>query len=85
MSDFLHFSTLQKHICSLLIKMLSGEIMLTGVDKGCRKRYFKIDQHLARHFVYYVGYLSSHPPFQCSQIITPFLKSMISINQEKGL
>ena len=49
------------------------------------KRYFKIDQHLARYFVYNVECLSSHPPFLCSQIITPLLTSMISTNQEKGL
>ena len=36
-------------------------------------RYSKIDQHLARHFLYYVERISSPPPFLCSQIITPFL------------
>ena len=46
------------------------------------KRYSKIDQRLARHFVYYVECRSSPPPFLCSQLITPF---MISTNQEKGL
>ena len=35
-------------------------------------RYFKIDQHLVRHFVYYVACLLSPPHFLCSQIITPF-------------
>ena len=49
------------------------------------KRYFKIDQHLARHFVYNVNCLSSPPPFLCSQVITPFLNLMISTNQEKWL
>ena len=45
------------------------------------KDIFKyIDQHLARHFVYDVECLSSPPPFLCSQIITIFLNSMISIN-----
>ena len=48
------------------------------------KRYLKIDRQLARHFVYYVECLSSPPPFS-SQIITPFLNSMISTNQGKGL
>ena len=47
------------------------------------KRSFKIDQHLPRHFVYYVECFSSPPPFLCSQIIIPFLNSMISTNQEK--
>ena len=49
------------------------------------KRYFKIDLHLARHFVYYVECFSSPPPFQCNKIITSFLNSIIYTNQEKGL
>ena len=49
------------------------------------KRYFRIDQHLARHFECKVECLSSPPPFLCSQIIIPFLNSMTSTNQEKGL
>ena len=44
-----------------------------------------IDQHLARHFVNYVACLSSPPHFLCSQIITPFIYSMISTNQKTGL
>ena len=43
------------------------------------------DQYFARHFVYYVECLSSPPSFLCSQIITPFLHSMISTNQKRGL
>ena len=38
------------------------------------KRYFKIDQHLARYFVYYVECLSLPFPFLCSQIITPLIQ-----------
>ena len=49
------------------------------------KRYFKIDQHLARHFVYYVECLSSPSPFLSNQMITLFCDSMISTNQEKKL
>ena len=49
------------------------------------KRYFKIDQHLALHFVNYGVGLSSPPPFQCSQTITPFCNSMIATNQETRL
>ena len=37
------------------------------------KRYSKIDQHLALHFVYYVDCLSRSLIFLCSLIITPFL------------
>ena len=36
------------------------------------KRYFKIDQHLARHFEYYGECLLSLPPFLCSKIIISF-------------
>ena len=51
-----------------------------------KKRYLKIDQHLTWYFVYYVECLSSPPPFLCSQIITPFLNSMICTDhQEKGM
>ena len=45
---------------------------------------FKIDQLFSQHFVYYVESLSSPPSFLCSQKITPFINSMIFINQEKG-
>ena len=44
------------------------------------KRYSKIDQHLALHFMYNGVCLSSPPPFLCSQIITHFSNSMISTN-----
>ena len=37
------------------------------------RRFFKIDKHLARHFVYYVECFSSPRPFLCSQIINFFL------------
>ena len=49
------------------------------------KRYLKIDQHLAWYFVYYGACLSNPPHFLWSQIIIPFLTSMISNNLEKGL
>ena len=38
------------------------------------KIYFRIDQHLARHFVNYSAGLSSPSPFLWSQTITPFLQ-----------
>ena len=40
------------------------------------KRYFEIDQQLARHFEYHCACLSSPPPFLCSQVITLFLNSI---------
>ena len=49
------------------------------------KRYFRIDQHFARHFVNYGACLSSSPLFLCSQTVTLFCNSMISTNQETGL
>ena len=39
------------------------------------KIYSKIDQHSARHFVYYGACLSNPPLFLCSQIIISFLNS----------
>ena len=54
------------------------------VVNGEEKRYFKIDQHLVRHFVNYVECLSSTPSFLCSQIIIPFLNSRIPANHNKG-
>ena len=50
-----------------------------------KKRYYRIDQHLARHLKYYGACLSSPPPFLGSEIITPFSDSMVSTNQKTGL
>ena len=47
----------------------------TGRDSGQHgngKRYFKIDQHLARHFNYNGAHLSSPLPYICSQIISNY-------------
>ena len=53
--------------------------------KYCSKKiYFKIDQHLVRYFVYYGSCLLNPNSLLCSQIITSFLNSIISTNQEKG-
>ena len=52
--------------------------------ESINKRYLKVDQHLARHFVYFGECLSNPPLFLSSQIITPFLNSMIYTNHEKG-
>ena len=41
-------------------------------EEGINKRYFKIDQHLTQHFMYYGECPSNVPPFLGSQIITPF-------------
>ena len=35
--------------------------------KVLKKRYFRIDQHLARHFVNYGEVLSSPPPFYAAK------------------
>ena len=48
--------------------------------EGIFKRYFMIDEHLTRHFVYYVECLWSPPPFLWSMSTTLF-NSMVSTNQ----
>ena len=50
---------------------------------GLCKRYFRIDQHLGRHFVclHHGAGLSSSSP-NCSQTISPFCNSMISSNHK---
>ena len=53
-------------------------------DNSYNKRYFKIDQHSARHFVYFVECLSSPPLFLCSPIITLFLIQLPPPLREKG-
>ena len=45
----------------------------------------KIEQHLVRYFVFYDECLSNPPTFLCSQVITPFLNSMISTNHEYNI
>ena len=54
--------------------LIESKIMYT-------KRYFEIDQHLARHCLYYDECINP-TPFLCSQLITPFLDSIITTNQE---
>ena len=49
------------------------------------KRYLIIDQQIARHFVLYSEYLYHPLPFYGTQIITLFLTSTISANQDKWL
>ena len=52
------------------------------------KRYFIIDQQLARQFVEYSECLYNHPPplpFYATPIINPFLTSKISAKYDKGL
>ena len=78
--------------CSLKIILLLGctnislNICRNGVlriEEGRNnaqcKRYFIIDQHIARYFVHYIDSLQSTP------MIFPFLTSRISANHESGL
>ena len=76
----MHFNATKK----LVISYLSILMMSTIPKVRGEKRYFKIDQDLARHFKYNGGCLSSPPPFICSKIIAPFSNSMVSTNQETG-
>ena len=64
---------------------LATEINQICIKNIYVKKYSKIYQHLAWHLEYYGACLPSPPPFLCSQIITPFLNSMISTNQETVL
>ena len=53
---------------------------------GNYKRYFIIDQQIARHLVSYSICLYQPPlPFYVTQIINPFLASTMSANHDKGL
>ena len=49
------------------------------------KRYFIIDQQIARHFVHYSECLSNLTSFYTIQLINPFLISRITANHDKGL
>ena len=48
------------------------------------KRYFIIDQQIARHFVHYIEYPYDPLPFYATQIINPVLTSRISTNHDKS-
>ena len=69
------------------VKLRKTYFLKGGNDKclNLKKKYSKLDQHLARHFKYNSGCLSIPPPFLCSQVITPFSNSMISTNKETEL
>ena len=43
------------------------------IQQNINKRYFIIDQQIARHFVQYSEFLSNPLPFYAEQIIDPFL------------
>ena len=51
---------------------------------NCLKRYFTIDQRIARHFVASLNVFNNPLPFYATQIIGPFLTSMILANHDKG-
>ena len=78
---YLRFASLSK-IC---LSICNWPLYLWLASLSGKKRYFRIDQHLARHFVNYSAGLSSPTPFLCSQTITPFYKSMLSTYQERRL
>ena len=56
-----------------------------SLNQTIYKRYIKIDQHLAWHFVYNVECLLSPTPYPCSQIIKLVFNLIIYTNQEKEL
>ena len=49
------------------------------------KRYFLIDQQIARHFVHYSECLYHPLIYYATQIINPFLTLRILANHDKGL
>ena len=58
-------------------------VMCKCIVNGCTKRCFIIDQQIAR---YYVSECHYHPlPIYATQLINPFITSMISTNYDKGL
>ena len=67
---------------SIFKRFRDDDIQFTFLPHCLEKIYLKIDEH----FVYNVECLSSPLSlFLCSEMITPFLNSMISTNQEKEL
>ena len=49
-----------------------------------KKNDFKIEKQVLRHCVQYSECLSIPLPYYATQIISPFLISMISANHDKG-
>ena len=58
-------------LCVLLFINVSGIILTFAIKPD--KRYSKIDQHLARHFLDSVNVFTNPLPFYATQIINPFL------------
>ena len=63
----------------------SVRLSLTTLVVRLNKRYFIIDQQIARHFVHYSECLSNPPSLYATQMINPFLNSRIKDNHNKGL
>jgi hypothetical protein len=83
-------------ICTMYIRKIKGVFCFTkrfanvtlhviDFEYFLNKRYFRIDQHLARQLKYNGACLSSPPSFLCSQIVTLSSNSMISKTQDKEL
>ena len=50
-----------------------------------KKRYFTIDQQIARQFVHYRECFYHNLSFYATQIINPFLTLRLSDNHDKGM
>ena len=59
-------------------------VMCKCIVNGCTKRYFIIDQQIARHSVHYSECLYHPLPIYATQMIKHFLTSRISTNHDKG-
>ena len=53
------------------------------MQEVCYKRYFLIDQQIARHFMQYSDNLPNPLPFNANQITNLFLNSRTSTNHDK--
>ena len=61
-------------------------VKCTGQLINCaKKKYFMIDQQIARLFCTAVNVFQTHLLFFATQIINPFLMSKISVNHDKEL
>ena len=69
-----------------MFRLYNVELFLeTRVRVSLVKRYLKIDQQIAQHFVHYNECLSILIPFYAAQSTISFLNSRISANHDKRL
>ena len=75
-------------MCEILTALMFVKFVKTfsfSPSKDLYKRYFIINQQIARHFVQYSECLYHPLPFYVTPIINSFLTSGITANHDKGL